>query len=46
MPSVKLEVGATIDHEELPSDDNAAFDHLDMKEKADPLTLPKGHGPF
>jgi hypothetical protein len=42
MSSKKFEMGATVDHEELPSDHNAASDTLEMKEKADPLAADAG----
>jgi hypothetical protein len=35
-------MGATVDHEELPSDHNAASDTLEMKEKADTLAADPG----
>jgi hypothetical protein len=42
MPSKKFEMGATVGHEELPSDHNAASDTLDIKEKANPLAEDPG----
>jgi hypothetical protein len=42
MPSKKFEMGATVDHEELPPDHNTASDTPEVKEKADPLAADPG----
>jgi hypothetical protein len=42
MPSKNFEMGATVDHEELASDQNLASDTLQMKEKTDPLAAEPG----
>lgn len=42
MPSKGLDTGATVDHEELPSDSHEASNDLDMNEKANPLAADPG----